>query len=324
MSYVIGIDGGGTKTQVMLADEHGNILTNEQYGSTNPNTVSNASLQETFQQIFQAIHDKIPNSLKQVSSVFAGISGAGSPDSALRLMNMIKGYFSTDTTVDVEPDSLNALYSGTFGGPGIVQICGTGSITYGVNQHLEQDRVGGWGYLLGDEGSGYDVGRQGITAALQYEDGRGPKTIMLDLLYEYFNVNTGRQLIDKIYQSESPKLAISPVSKLVFQAFNQQDPVANTILTNVATEIYRSIDTLGRRLFSQEEDSIPVILCGGLFQHSTVLANLVMNNGKQPNYTFVLPDVPPVVGSIAGAIQRSHGKLKNDVISRLKHTWKSL
>ncbi|GIO26509.1 N-acetylglucosamine kinase [Ornithinibacillus bavariensis] len=317
MNYVIGIDGGGTKTQVMLADQHGNILTNEQYGSTNPNTVSKQYLRELFQQMFQDIQEKIPNSLEQVSSVFAGISGAGSADSAFYLRELIEGSFPNAPIVRVEPDALNALYSGTFGGPGIVQICGTGSITYGINQHQVQDRVGGWGYLLGDEGSGYDVGRKGIMAALQYEDGRGPKTILLDLLHEHFGAKTGRQLIDKVYQSESPKLTISPVSPLVFQAFEQGDQVAATILHQVADEIYHSLKTLADRLFSTE-DSIPIILCGGLFQNSSILSDLLVEK-CQRNFSFLLPDVPPVVGSLAGAIQ---GELTSDVITRLKYTSK--
>src|SRR5690242_12852675 len=125
MSYVIGIDGGGTKTQVVLVDLQGNVLTNKRYGTTNPNAVSREELNETFRQIFQDIEALEAKSLSQVSSVFAGIAGAGTKESALHITEFITPYFLPETKIKVVPDSMNALYSGTLGKPGIVQISGT-------------------------------------------------------------------------------------------------------------------------------------------------------------------------------------------------------
>jgi N-acetylglucosamine kinase-like BadF-type ATPase len=302
MNYVIGIDGGGTKTQVVLADRNGNVLTNLRYGSTNPNAVPENELSKTFQNIFQDIEDRVPNSLKQVGSVFAGVSGAGTKESGLHITNMITPFFLSQTKIKVVPDSINALYSGTFGKPGIVQISGTGSITYGINRNKEEDRVGGWGYLLGDEGSGYDVGNKGIAAALRYVDGRGPKTILFDMLFDLFKVRTGRELIDKIYHAQSPRLTISQTSRLVFDAYEKNDAIAVEILRNVANEITHSIITLDQKLF-KEEEKVEVILCGGLFSNKMILPILLQDAliHYPKRLSLVTPNLPPVAGSVIGA-----------------------
>jgi len=302
MNYVIGIDGGGTKTQVVLADRDGNVVTNKVYGSTNPNAVSKEALMEIFNQVFQDIEGEVPNSLQYVTSVFAGIAGAGTTESALHIADILTPYFSQETTIKVEPDSINALYSGTFGKPGIVQISGTGSITYGINRNQEQGRVGGWGYLLGDEGSGYDVGKKGIQAVLQFVDGRGPNTLLLEMLFDLYNVRTGRELIDKIYHSDSPKLEISRLSKLVFKAFEKKDAVAVSILREVAKQIAQSIITLDQKLFTEEE-KVAVILCGGLFANSSILSTLLQDAliDYPKRMSLVTPEFPPVVGSLVGA-----------------------
>ncbi|WP_053075023.1 N-acetylglucosamine kinase [Ornithinibacillus californiensis] len=323
MRYVIGIDGGGTKTEVALADLDGNVLVNQVYGATNPNTVTKQELKETFLHIFQDIEGKVPGSLLQVSSVFAGISGAGSKASAALLEEIISPYLSSYTRLKVEVDSINALYSGTFGKPGIVQICGTGSITYGINQKKEQDRVGGWGYLLGDEGSGYEIGRKGIAAVLQYVDGRGPETKLVDLLYQHFQVTSGRELIDQVYQSESPRLVIAQVSKLVYQAYELKDQAAVEILRQTSKEIAYSIVTLHKKLFNQDE-KVKVTLCGGLFNNPTILPVLIKEALADHNnhLTLVLPEVPPVAGSVIGAYIELGNTVSSAVKENLREYWK--
>ncbi|WP_042142504.1 N-acetylglucosamine kinase [Paucisalibacillus sp. EB02] len=319
MNYVIGIDGGGTKTQVVLADKAGNVLTNKRYESTNPNAVPRETLNGIFKQIFQDIEREVPDSLKQVTSVFAGIAGAGTKKSALHIAEIMTPYFLPETKIKVVPDSVNALYSGTFGKPGIVQISGTGSITFGVNRNQEQGRVGGWGYLLGDEGSGFDVGKKGIQSALQFVDGRGPNTVLLDMLFELYNVRTGRELIDKIYHSDSPRLEISRLSKLVFEAVEKKDAVSVNILRKVAEEISQSIITLDQKLF-KEEEKVEVILCGGLFSNSNILSALLQDAliDYPKRMSLVTPELPPVFGSLIGAYLEIGSCVKADVEMNLR------
>ncbi|GGA66696.1 N-acetylglucosamine kinase [Ornithinibacillus halotolerans] len=322
MNYVIGIDGGGTKTQVVLVDLNGKVLLNTTYGSTNPNAVTKQELNDTFQAIFQEMEENIPGSLEMVSSIFAGVSGAGSKASASLLTEIIAPFFSLNTKITVVPDSINALYSGTFGMPGIVQISGTGSITYGINERQEQGRVGGWGYLLGDEGSGYDVGKHGIQAVLKFLDGRGPETMLKNMLFKLYTISSGRELIDKIYYSDNPRLEISRISKLVFQAFEKEDTVAMTILRQVAHDIAQSIMTLDQKLFNKTE-KVTVVLCGGLFSNPTILPVLLrdalINYPKR--MSLIIPEFPPVVGSVVGAYLAIDCAVTEDVKLNLRSSF---
>lgn len=319
MSYVIGIDGGGTKTQVIIADMDGNVVSNEVYGSTNPNTITAQELKDTFQNIFQDIQDKLPVGLEQVRCVFAGISGVASKTSAAMVTEIMQSLCNSNTLIRIEPDTVNALYSGTLGKPGIVHISGTGSITFGINPDKQQARVGGWGYLLGDEGSGYDIGRRGITAVLQYEDGRGSKTILKELLYEQFKVGNGRELIDHIYHSTSPKLVISQTSKLVFDAYENNDPVAIEIIKHAVDDISHSIITLNQKLFSINEE-IKVILCGGLFSNKAILPPLLKERfaSYSQNIALINPELPPVAGSIIGAYVEVQHPVTATIVNNLR------
>ncbi|MEN2466214.1 BadF/BadG/BcrA/BcrD ATPase family protein [Ornithinibacillus sp. JPR2-1] len=319
MEYVIGIDGGGTKTQVVLTDMEGRVVSHTQYGSTNPNAVSKSELIDTFQTIFHDLQQSVPDVVRNVSTIFAGISGAGSQQSASLVTEVIQSTLPSDVKVKVEPDSVNALYAGTYGKPGIVQISGTGSITFGVNENNQQGRVGGWGYLLGDEGSGYDFGRKGIMAVLQHEDGRGPSTMLKDILFSYFQVTSGRELIDQIYHSRAPRMTIAQVSKLVFQAYEAGDAVVATMMQNVAKDISHSIKTLDQKLFTTNNE-LEVILCGGLFSNRLILPPLLELEfkGYSKPVSFILPELLPVAGSIIGALLENKQAISTSIIDNLR------
>ncbi|WP_373893437.1 N-acetylglucosamine kinase [Virgibacillus natechei] len=301
MNYVMGVDGGGTKTTAVIADMNGKIVAKDTVGPTNPNLVSKKELKHTFLALFHSLRQHAPQQFSNISSIFAGISGAGNATNQKVLQESIEPLLPDNTPIQIKADAINALYSGSYGSPGIVQIAGTGSITYGINGNLEHDRVGGWGYLLGDEGSGYDIGRKGIVAALQSVDGRGSKTILLPMLYAHFNVTNAQDLIREIYVSSTPKSVISPVAEIVFQGFKDDDPIAEKIITEAAKETTLSIKTLYEKLF-QVEEKVEVVLCGGVFQEKNILPRLIKENLQiNPAIHVVLPEIPPVGGSIIGA-----------------------
>src|SRR5690625_5281192 len=152
MGYVIGIDGGGTKTVAVIANTAGEVKVSSLVGPTNPNVLSFAALKETINNLFHQLRDQAPDAISRVETVFAGISGAGTEEKQNTIKKILMENVPSSTYFQVVPDSINALYAGTFGKPGIVQIAGTGSITYGINRENKHWRIGGWGYLFGDEG----------------------------------------------------------------------------------------------------------------------------------------------------------------------------
>lgn len=317
MEYVIGIDGGGTKTQCLLADENGVIITSFVGGPTNPNIIKPTALRQTLETLLDQLSEQTNAQFHQVTHLFAGISGAGNENNQREVKRILTELVPSNVLVEVYPDSINALYSGTFGDPGIVQISGTGSITYGINQELEHDRVGGWGYLFGDEGSGYDLGKQGIIAALKAFDGRGEETTLLKMLYDHFQVKNGYELIREIYVSDSPKDKIAPLSKMVFEAYKQNDPAALEIITNVVGELTTSIHTLHEKLFNDTQQ-VQLVLCGGVFTDKSILPMLIEQKLKHDNFSIVIPEFPPVGGSLIGAYLSMNKQIDKSMIKNIK------
>ncbi|ASN04670.1 N-acetylglucosamine kinase [Virgibacillus necropolis] len=325
MEYVIGIDGGGTKTEALMADENGTIVASTFGGPTNPNVLTTEELYQTLEALVHDLNQQVPGQFTNVAHLFAGISGAGEKKNQEKIKRIFTRLLPTTTLIEVYPDSINALYSGTFGEPGIVQISGTGSITYGINNQLIHDRVGGWGYLFGDEGSGYDIGKQGIVAALKAFDGRGKDTILLEMLYDLFQVKDGHELIRDLYASSMPKEKIAPISQVVFKAYELHDAVAQDIVANVVDELKSSIVTLHKKLFDNKEN-VQLVLCGGVFSDKTILPPLIEKELKRYNteFSIVIPEFPPVGGSLIGAYLSMNTCIDNKMITMIKDGYKKI
>ncbi|QKY71683.1 N-acetylglucosamine kinase [Lentibacillus sp. CBA3610] len=320
MGYVMGIDGGGTKTKAVIADMNGKVVVAHTTNSTNPNITSKHKLKNTLETLFISIEKSSGIAMKNIKSVCAGVSGAGNEANKTILSDLIESCLPDGIPVRIEADTVNALYSGTYGAPGIVQISGTGSITYGINRQLKHERAGGWGYLFGDEGSGYDIGRQGIISALKSADGRGPETVMLSMIYSHFDVNDAQSLIQNVYSSTTPKNKISPIAEIVFEAYKQHDPSAQAILHQAAKEMAISIETVYEKLFQSGEET-EVVLCGGVFSEKDILPELIKRELNHDIATDVtLPEMPPVGGSVIGAYLMENSELDETVINNIIET----
>lgn len=320
MGYVVGIDGGGTKTIAAIASEDGKILAKAAAGPVNPNVVQKQELFQTLSWLMQDLAKQSGIGLEQITSLFAGISGAGNDRAVRMLTKLLHQLVHRDSKVKVEPDTVNALYSGTYGGPGIVQISGTGSITFGINDEGKRDRTGGWGYLFGDEGSGYDIGREGMITALKAFDGRGRDTMLLDMVRDHFQIKSPYDLIQHIYASRSPKGEISPVTRLVFSAYKHGDQAATDILTKAVQEMSCSIRTLKFKLFSPEQ-SVSTILCGGVFTDKEILPALLQAELRDDGQLRIItPEMNPAGGSIIGAFLMENRKPDESIIQQIIST----
>src|SRR5262249_17152423 len=162
-------------------------------------------------------------------------------------------------------DALVALEAGAPGEPGVVVISGTGSISYGRNAKGEAARSGGWGYVLGDEGSGYSIGRAAVRAVLREADRRGPKTKLSELLLKHFGIAEAQGLIREVYNTNLRPAAIGSLAKIVQEAFAQGDTVAIGILRGAADELEGSALSVARRL-ELAGQRFPFVLAGGIFR----------------------------------------------------------
>jgi N-acetylglucosamine kinase-like BadF-type ATPase len=302
--HVLGIDAGGTKTVCLLADEHGQVLSESRRGGANLQAVGELQVEKIIHEVMdEAIGDRaiVP------AAICLGIAGVDRQDDAAVVKAIMKriGY---KTRVLVVNDALVALEAGAPGQPGVVVVSGTGSISYGRNAAGEAARSGGWGYVLGDEGSGYWIGRAALRAVLRESDHRGPKTALSRLLLEHFGVPQAQGLIHEVYHSNLKPAAIGSLAKVVQAAFSQGDQVAIGILRGAADELEASAMSVARRL-DLVGTPFTFILAGGIFRAVPWLEQELERRlpVAAPGTRAQLLEREPATGAVALAIQEARG-----------------
>jgi N-acetylglucosamine kinase-like BadF-type ATPase len=205
-------------------------------------------------------------------------------------------------------DAMVALEAGAPGAPGVVIISGTGSIAYGRNSANQAARVGGWGHALGDEGSGYWIGRAALRAVLREADRRGPRTALTPLLLRHFGVPEAQSLIHEVYQGSLRPAAIGALAQCVQAAFGEEDPAAVGILRAAADELEAAGVSVSRRLGMVDEPFV-FLLAGGIFRAVPWLRDELLRRLPEavPSSTARLLDVEPASGAVALAIQEARG-----------------
>jgi len=260
--HVLGIDAGGTKTVCLLADEHGTILSVARGPGANLQVAGELEVEKVLHHVMETAldgrHDLRPR------AVCLGIAGVDREDDS-RIVGAIMRRISPGTRVLVVNDALVALEAGAPGLPGIVIICGTGSIAYGRNVHGAAARAGGWGHIIGDEGSGYWIGKQAVQAVMRQADGRGPATSLSKHVLAHFDVPTASGMVHIVYGPHSANRSIAMLGPSVQMASESGDAVASSILDQAATELALAARSVAERLHLRDQ-SFPFVLAGGVFR----------------------------------------------------------
>jgi N-acetylglucosamine kinase-like BadF-type ATPase len=304
MIHVLGIDAGGTKTVCLLADERGAIVSEARRGGANLQAVGELEVEKVLHDVME---DAIGERQVAPAAICLGIAGVDRPDDFAVVRGLMKR-IGGKARVLVVNDALVALEAGAPGEPGVVVISGTGSIAYGRNARGEAARAGGWGYVLGDEGSGYWIGRAALRAVLRESDRRGPRTALTELLLAHFNVARSQELIHEVYQTNLKPVAIGALAKCVQAAFSDGDSVAIAILRNAADDLEASALSVARRL-ELVGDEFLFVLAGGIFRAVPWLQQELDRRlpVAAPHSRVRLLDREPAAGAVALALQEARG-----------------
>src|SRR5688572_27615913 len=188
--HVLGIDAGGTKTVCLLASETGKVLAKARGGGANLQSAGELEVEKVLHHVMETAlreHHVHP------SAICLGIAGVDRPDDAEAVRGIMRRIgFKTPTLI--VNDALVALVAGAGDEAGIVVVAGTGSIAYGRNAAGKAARAGGWGYLLGDEGGGFWIGRAALSAVVRQFDGRGPTTTLTEMVLHHMGLASPTQL----------------------------------------------------------------------------------------------------------------------------------
>lgn len=259
MRFAAGLDGGGTKTLVECRDGDGTVLCRETFGPFNLNSIGEAR--------FSALLDEIAGFLAERGecvSLCAGAAGVSNP--------AVKELFRKAMTEAGIPrwqlvgDHEIALWGALSGQPGCALIAGTGSICCGRNAAGQFARTGGWGHLIDDGGSGYALGRDALAAVVRQWDGRGKTTILSELVEQRLELHTPQDLVGYVYGGDKSRVAA--VSRLVSEAAQARDPVAEGIYCKNGAELALLVTATARKLGME---SCKVALLGGQLVHDPLL-----------------------------------------------------
>src|SRR3954471_5592967 len=302
--YVLGIDAGGTKTVCQLADENGEVLAESRRGGANLQAAGELEVEKVLHEVME---EAIGEHEVRPTAICLGIAGVDRPDDA-RVVRGIMKRIGYKARVLVVNDALVALEAGAPGQPGIVIIAGTGSIAYGRNERNEAARAGGWGYVLGDEGSGYWIGRAALRAVLRESDRRGPATRLTSLLLNYFGVARAPELIHHVYHATMRPAAIASLAQFVMGAFQDGDEVAIGILRAAADQLESSGLSVARRLEIVGSE-FPFVLAGGIFRAVPWLEEELARRLPQasPRSRTVQLNVEPASGAVRLALAEARG-----------------
>jgi N-acetylglucosamine kinase-like BadF-type ATPase len=258
--HVLGIDAGGTKTVCLLAREDGSVVGEARAGGANLQAEGELAVEKVLHTVMDEAMGGRP---LDVAAICLGMAGVDREADGSVIRAIMRRIGAKAQTVVVN-DALVALVAAVDEAPGIVVICGTGSIAYGRSARGVAARSGGWGYLLGDEGSGYWMGCRALQAVARAADGRGPATALTSMVLARFGVARPSGLIPEIYDRPVRHYVLGQLAREVQQARDEGDAVAARILDEAADELVAAARSVTEQLRMRDE-SFEFVLAGGVF-----------------------------------------------------------
>jgi len=306
MSWVLGLDGGGTKTVCLLMDDTGKMLGRGEAGASNYQSVGKKA---AFLSIQSAIAQAIASTGEiKVEAICLGLAGVARPADiqvANSFVEQLKSSDSLPVTWALQPsnivicnDALIALVGGVGHDVGIVAIAGTGSIIFGRNHQGCTKRVGGWGYILGDEGSAYHIAVSGMRAALRAYDGRSEPTTLQERIIEHLGLSSLENLIEVIYEQGWGVKEIAALAPIVDGAAASGDAVALTIIENAVKELVQATQAVIDEIFSPTE-VVEVVTTGSVWQSLSLIRDKFQASivTRSPGAKVIFPRYEPAYGA---------------------------
>lgn len=296
--YFLGVDGGQSSTTALIGDDQGQVI-----GSARGGPCNHVSGEQARSRFLSVIGGCVRNALTQAGlpedtpfdGACLGFSG-GPADKE----DLVRDLFRIRQAL-VTHDAFIALTGATAGAPGVIMIAGTGSIAFGRNAEGRTMRAGGWGYVYGDEGGGFDLTRRALRAALRAEEGWGPPTLLRELLLKSSGAADANDLLHRFYTPEFARQRIASMSKIVSEAAEQGDLVALQVLEEAAEQLAGYALSLRRALFGPKE-SVSFSYVGGVYRSEPLRSYFatLLQADKQHRV------MAPIYGPAAGALMEAY------------------
>jgi glucosamine kinase len=303
---VVGVDGGGSKTRVLIGTAEGEVLASAEgpKSAVTPGQAGHSA------DVIAALVTRALGEIAQPGAIlprvlYCGVAGTGRDEERRALHNALDEKELADEVV-IDSDGLIAMYDAFDDRAGILLVVGTGSIAYGRSPAGELVRCGGWGPAFGDEGSGGWIGRRALGIVAASSDGREPPTALLFPILAATQCEDIQDLIP--WAAAADARAFASLVPVVFSTAAAGDPRANALLTLAAEELVLHVRALSRQLFTDERAAVAVALSGGLMDRGSPLRKRLEQRLKSavPGAQIRSEEVLPARGALRAAARRIH------------------
>ena len=299
---VVGVDGGGTKTRAVVADESGKSLADVEGPAS---AVKPGQAEHSAQVIAETVALALgAAAMSRVvpKVICVGVAGVGRENERQALWQALAAR-EIGEEILVHADATVALDDAFGDGPGVLLIAGTGSVAFGRGPTGTVARCGGWGPSIGDEGSGAWIGRRALSVVTAAADGREPETALTGAVLTAAQVNEVNELIG--WASSATPAMLGTLAPAVMSEADAGDLRANALLSLAVEELMLHIRALARQLFMDERASVPVALTGGLLKRGQLLRKRLEQRMKSavPGAAVQSGDVDAARGAVRGALR---------------------
>lgn len=312
IEYFMTVDGGGTKIIALLFDRKYNLIASGGGGAINPNFTPLEEIEQAMRTCIQkCIADKHNAKIKRLY-----ISMPGPSDLFVELLKQV----AQVEEIIILSEGYMGVLVGLFYPRGILALAGTGSGFFYIDGDFEA-HVGGWGAILGDEGSAYHIGREGLIGAIRSYEERGSKSILENLILEEWKLKNMWEITTLVYKSKYYRGLIASIAPLVTRAASMGDKVAKDILINSGKEMAELTLSLMKKV--DGDTTIPITIAGGAWKGCRITFDSFCRNIKSifPDINIRIPIFDPVVGGVIFEILKEEGQVNSEKILQLKNSF---
>ncbi len=314
---LIGIDGGGTHSSAVAVRPDGRVAAAASGGGMNFHNDGVETVRRRLETVVRYLCARAGTPAEKICAGLSALDGPADRET--------KALFASDAwpagALDLQSDVYIALMGCTLGKPGMIVICGTGSMLLLTDREGKQHVSGGWGYLLEDAGSGFTLAREALLAVAAEADGIVPATGLTSSALEYFGADTPRGLIDRVYAPDCGPDRIAGFARCVLEAADRGNRTAEEILRrNMALLAFQAAKLLGKAPGVTRTG-----VYGGIFAHSAAARQAFEEflRARTPEAEVCDPAFPPELGAVIHLLSRK-GKLNDSVLQNMKTTWKEM
>jgi N-acetylglucosamine kinase-like BadF-type ATPase len=295
MKFFLGVDGGQSSTTAVIGDDCGRIR-----GWAVAGPCNHVGAAEGRPKFLRVMRDCVGRAaaMAGLDAVKPGFGWAclgmsGGPDDKAGLLTEV---FEADR-IEVTHDGRIALAGAHAGEPGVIVISGTGTIAFGQNESGKLARAGGWGYVFGDEGGGFDVVRQAVRAMLREHEGWGPRTALTGALLAETGAADANALVHLFYTEEWPRARVAALAPVVDRVAEEGDATARGILHQAAQSLAMLAGAVRGQLWGAGEPS-RLAWIGGTFRSAILLERFRMLAELDGNVSAGEPAFAPSLGAL--------------------------